>query len=99
MSELISDKTLGLGEAPAKIEFPCPYPVKILGSATVNFEVVVLNVVEQHVENFDRSTVSSRDSKKGSFRSVSLTITATGEQQLDALHKALMAIDQVKMVL
>ncbi|MCH1487991.1 MAG: DUF493 domain-containing protein [Pseudomonadales bacterium] len=99
MSKLISDKTLAPDQDAAKIIFPCQYPIKILGSASVDFEVRVLEVVAEHASNFDSSTISRRDSNKGSFRSITVTITATGEQQLDTLHRALLKIEQVKMVL
>ena len=99
MTKLITDKQLPAGAEPATIEFPCAYPIKVLGSATFDFEVLVIEVVEQHVPDFDASTVSSRDSNKGTFRALTLTINATGEQQLDVLHRALIALDAVKMVL
>ncbi|NNL56692.1 MAG: DUF493 domain-containing protein [Pseudomonadales bacterium] len=99
MSKLISNKNLAPGEQAATIEFPCAYPIKVLGTASVEFEMLVIEVVEQHAPDFDASSITSRDSSKGSFRAVTLTINATGKPQLEALHTALMALDAVKMVL
>ncbi|MGB0733188.1 MAG: YbeD family protein [Pontibacterium sp.] len=83
-----------------KIEFPCPnYPIKVIGRSSVDFRALVIGIVHQHVADFDEATVSEQDSSKGSFRSVRFSITATGEAQLSALHQALMATGQVKMVI
>ncbi len=83
-----------------RIEFPCPgYPVKILGVAGSAFREYVLNTVELHAPGFDVSRVSIRDSSKGSFQSITVFITATGEQQLSDLNDALRTSKMVKLVL
>ena len=85
-------------EAP-RIEFPCEYPVKVLGRSSDTFQAVVLAVFERHAPGFDQETVSLRASSKGTFSSMTVTITATGRDQLDALHKDLLATGQVNMVI
>ena len=85
-------------EAP-KIEFPCDYPVKVLGRSSDTFQATVLAVFERHAPGFDQDTVSLRASSKGTFSSITITITATGRDQLDALHKDLLATGQVNMVI
>ena len=40
-----------------------------------------------------------RDSSKGTFVALTVTIIATGPEQLDALHKDLMATGLVQMVI
>ena len=84
---------------PPKIEFPCEYPIKVLGRSEEDFELVVFSVFEEHASGFDRSTTTTNVSKKGTFRSITITITATGVDQLDALHKGLLATGIVKMVI
>jgi hypothetical protein len=82
-----------------KIEFPCDYPIKILGEACEEFIDTVVAVVRRHDPSLDTATLTSRDSSKGSFRSVTVTITATGEQQLEMLFTELKSTRIVKMVL
>ena len=83
-----------------KIEFPCPnYPIKVIGRASVDFKELVVNIVRKHASDLDDACVSEQDSSKGSFRSIRFEITATGEEQLKALHQELMATGQVKMVI
>ena len=83
-----------------KIEFPCPdYPVKIMGVSGAEFREFALNTVEQFAPGFDASRISIKESGKGTFESITVFITATGEQQLSDLNDALRASDLVKMVL
>jgi len=86
-------------QEPPKIEFPCDYPIKVLGRAGEDFETVVLEVFERHAPGFDREQITIRASSKGTFTAVTVVITATGTQQLEALHQDLLATGQVQMVL
>lgn len=85
-------------EAP-KIEFPCAYPIKVLGRSSASFEGIVLAVFERHAPGFDQQTIEVRISRNGTFTSLTITITATGPAQLESLHKDLLATGQVKMVI
>ncbi len=99
MSEFISSKTLADGEQAPAIEFPCEYPIKILGDASEDFTALVVEVVRKHAPDLDDSKVTSRDSSKGKFRSVTVIINATGKPQLQALFDDLKATGKVKMVI
>ncbi len=85
-------------EAP-KIEFPCEYPIKVMGRQVEDFQSAVLEVFERHAPGFDQETIVVRDSRKGNFLSLTITIVATGPEQLDALHRDLIATGLVQMVL
>jgi putative lipoic acid-binding regulatory protein len=84
---------------PPKIEFPCDYPVKVLGHNVVDFEPKVLAIFEQHAAGFARQRITQRASREGTFTAITIFITATGEAQLEALHADLMASGLVKMVI
>ena len=87
-------------QEPPKIEFPCPdYPIKIMGEHSEIYQGAVIAIVEKHAPGFDRTKVSHRASSKGSFRSITVFITATGVDQLIALHEELIAMPETKMVL
>jgi len=85
-------------EAP-KIEFPCDYPIKVMGRSSDVFESVILEVFERHAPGFDQKAIAAKISSKGTFTSLTITITATGPAQLEALHQDLLATGQVTMVL
>lgn len=82
-----------------RIEFPCQYPIKVIGAAGEGFTDLVLEIVERHAPGFDASSVEVMDSKNGRFLSVRLIMTATGAEQLQALHIELKATGRVHMVL
>ena len=86
-------------QEPPRIEFPCDYPIKVLGRRSENFRGIILEVFERHAPGFDQETITVRDSAKGTFTAVTITITATGKEQLQALHQDLMATGHVQMVI
>lgn len=84
---------------PPKIEFPCEYPIKVLGRQSDTFRTVVLEVMNRHAGPIDEQLVSERPSGKGTFMAITIVITATGKPQLEAIFEDLKATGQVKMVL
>ena len=81
------------------IEFPCAYPIKVIGEHSDSFVRDVVEVVRQHDHTVTPDSVTLRKSKQGRYESVRITVTATGEEQLKAMHEALMMIHEVRMVL
>ena len=86
-------------QEPPKIEFPCAYPVKVLGRSGDDFQETIFAVFEDPSPGFDRETITMNISSKGTFSSITITITATGTDQLEALHQGLLATGIVKMVI
>jgi putative lipoic acid-binding regulatory protein len=84
---------------PPRIEFPCAYPIKVMGTAGEDFEAFVLEVLGRHAELAVGERVEVVASRTGRFLSVRVTIMATGEPQLRALHEELKASGRVHMVL
>ncbi|MCW3147303.1 DUF493 domain-containing protein [Stutzerimonas stutzeri] len=83
-----------------KIEFPCErYPIKVIGDAGEGFRETVIEVIQRHAPDFDEATLVMRDSRNGRFLSVQVLITATGVEQLQAIHVDLRATGRVHMVL
>ena len=84
---------------PPRIEFPCDYPIKVLGEVSAGFEDMVVRIMQKHDPEFDPATVAQRDSRNGNYISVRVVIRATGEDQLQALFAELKQTGRVKMVL
>lgn len=84
---------------PPKIEFPCDYPIKVLGDAREDFIDRVFDIIRLHAPEIERDKVVTRDSSKGTFMSVHIVIVATGVDQLHNIHMSLRAYDAVKMVI
>lgn len=84
---------------PPKIVFPCAYPIKVLGRAGDAFSAQVLSIFDRHAPGFSRDDVVIKDSKKGTFQSITVTIEAQSETQLRLIHQDLMDTGLVSMVI
>ncbi len=81
------------------LEFPCDFPLKIMGLADAALAQAVLAVVVRHAPGFDGATMEMRASSGGKYVSLTCTIKATSKAQLDALYMELTAHPLVKVVL
>lgn len=81
------------------LEFPCDFPLKIMGKMEVDFAQTILTVVQKHDPGFDGSTMEMRPSSKGTYISLTCTVTATSKAQLDNLYRELSGHPLVKVVL
>ena len=81
------------------LEYPCDFPVKILGHTQAGFAQAVLDVVKRHAPDFDGATMELRASKRRKYLSVTCVIRATSREQLDNLYQELCDHPMVVMVL
>lgn len=82
-----------------KIEFPCTYPLKVVGDAAEDFRSFVIEVLERHAGAIPEEYIDVRSSRNGRYLSVRATITATGVEQLQAIFLELKASGRVHTVL
>ena len=80
-------------------QFPCDFPIKIMGPTTDGFAQTIMGIVLQHAPDFDPATLEMRSSSTGKYLSVTCTIRATSRAQLDALYRDLSGHPSVVMVL
>ena len=69
------------------LEFPCNFPIKIMGRDTPEFHATARELVEKHTGPLDDSAIQSAVSRKGSFVSITVTVTAQSQQQLDDIYR------------
>ena len=81
------------------IEYPCDFPIKVLGRTQAGFAQTVLDIVRTHAPDFDGASMEMKTSKQGKYLSVTCVIRATSRQQLDELYRALCDHPMVVMVL
>ncbi|CAI8156699.1 MAG: Uncharacterised protein [Cellvibrionales bacterium UBA7375] len=86
-------------EKKPEIEFPCKYPIKVLGEAHTDLNQHVIDVMNRHAPTITESDLSAKNSSKGKWQSITVTIIATGKPQLDAIFADLKTSARVKMVL
>lgn len=81
------------------LEFPCDFPLKIMGVAQDNLAPAVLAIVLAHAPDFDPASMGMRASSGGKYVSLTCSITARSKAQLDALYRELSSHPLVKVVL
>ena len=81
------------------IEFPCDFPIKMMGRDTPEFRLMARTLIEKHVGPVADGQIQVNLSGKGNFVSVTVTITATSQQQLDDIYRDVSGNDDVLMAL
>lgn len=81
------------------IEFPCEFPVKVMGRAAPDFVLRVAGIVREHVPELRDADIDTAASRRGNYVSVTVTFTARSQHQLDQVYLALNADEQVLMTL
>ena len=80
MSKTESDKLL---------QFPCSFPIKMMGRADSEFSDTAVGLVEQHVGKITVESIQTSKSRNGNFLSVTVTIDAKSQEQLDNIYNDL----------
>ncbi|MFL2840471.1 MAG: YbeD family protein [Pseudohongiellaceae bacterium] len=88
-----------INEDSIKVEFPCEYPVKVMGKNTDDFSDIILEIIRRHAPDLRDENVSFQPSRNENYLAVNVIIYATGTQQLQALFDDLKASGRVSMVL
>ena len=86
-------------ERPSLLEFPCQFPIKVMGRTELEFDLLVIEIIRQHVDNLTVDAIKTRSSKSKIFVSITVTIEAISQQQLDNIYQQLNDHSQVIMTL
>ena len=81
------------------LEFPCEFPIKMMGRDTPEFRATARALVEKHAGAVDDGAVQTASSRNGRFVSVTVTITATSRRQLDDIYEDVTDHEDVLMAL
>ena len=81
------------------LDFPCDFPIKMMGRDQPEFRAAARALVEQHAGQVEDDAIRTALSKNGTFLSITITITAHSRQQLDDIYRALSAHDEVLVAL
>jgi putative lipoic acid-binding regulatory protein len=81
------------------LEFPCEFPVKIMGRESPEFHTTVRSLVERHTGPLDESAIRSTLSRNGRFVSITITVSARSREQLDAIYIDVSGHEDVLMAL
>lgn len=86
-------------ETESLLQFPCRFPIKVMGKSRDDFDAIVVEIIRRHVDDIREGAVSSRPSKAGTYTAVTVIIEATSREQLDAIYQSLTDSPDVLMAL
>lgn len=81
------------------LEFPCDFPIKIMGEATDEFRSLALGIVTRHFGKPAAGSIEERPSRGGRYLGLTITVRAESKAQLDAVYMELTACRQVLVAL
>lgn len=81
------------------IVYPSLFPIKVMGLDQPGFADAVVAIAEEFDPAYQRSSLEQRASSGGRYLGLTISITATSREQLDALYQRLSAHPMVKVVL
>lgn len=81
------------------MEFPCRFPLKIMGEQHETFATTIVEVVRMHAPDLVEQDVQIRASSTGRYSSLTITVNATSRDQLDNIYRALSSHPLVKFAL
>jgi putative lipoic acid-binding regulatory protein len=81
------------------MNFPCVFPIKVMGANQDDFESLVVSIVKKHAAIVTDEVVTTRLSRGGRFLSLTVRIQAESQDQLDAIYHELSAHERVLMML
>ena len=84
---------------PPRIEFPCDYPIKVIGVSSLEFRTAVIAIVKSFDPSLTDQKIAFRPSAGGNYESIKVSLVATGADQLASLFEQLKAVPGLKMVL
>jgi putative lipoic acid-binding regulatory protein len=70
-----------------------------MGLADADFEGIVVTILNQHVPDLGEAAITTKFSKGGKYISMTATIRARSQEQLDGLYQALTDNPYILMVL
>lgn len=77
------------------MEFPCDFPIKVVGRTDESFHVRICEIVCRHDDGFTTERLEFRHSAGGKYQSLTLNLRATSKAQIDAVYQDLKACELV----
>ena len=85
--------------ADSLIEYPCDFPIKVMGLKQAGFTEAICFVARQFDPQWQENALETRESKAGKYLGLTLTVRVHSREQLDELYRTLSSHPMVKVVL
>lgn len=81
------------------LKFPCQFPIKIFGHASLEFQAKVLAIIRKHAPDLGEAAITVNWSNNKKYIAITATINATSKLQIDAIYQELSDCKEVIMAL
>lgn len=81
------------------LEFPCDFPLKVVGKTSAQLEHKVTDLLRLHVADHHTIAIQQNPSKKNTYVALTLTFQAQSRAQLEAIYQCLYDCPDVIMTL
>ena len=69
------------------LEFPCDFPIKVMGKDSPEFRAMALALIESHTGPLESERIKTALSRNGRFVSITVTVNAQSQEQLDDIYR------------
>jgi uncharacterized protein len=80
-------------------EFPCQFPIKIIGLSSPTFLEEIGHIVLKHFPDFTAESMTYKTSQNGTYFAITVTVYALNKPMLDAFYMEASKQPGVSMVL
>ncbi|STX42399.1 MULTISPECIES: YbeD family protein [Legionella] len=88
-----------MNDKKSMIEFPCDFPLKIVGKKTANFATDIIEIIHKHFPETPDKAIRHQESQHGNYLAITAVVHAQDQVTLDALYRDLTKHPDIKMVL
>lgn len=85
--------------APPLIDFPCDFPIKVMGETHDRFSQTIIDLIQTIVPAFNAAQVEMKASSGGKYISLTCTVHVVSQEQLDSIYRLLSSNPLVKFAL
>ncbi|MSP86606.1 MAG: DUF493 domain-containing protein [Methylotenera sp.] len=87
---------LNAHKAEPLIDFPCDFPIKVMGETQDSFAQTVIDLIQAIEPTFNAANIEMRTSSGGKYISLTCTVRVNSQVQLDAIYRSISAHPLVK---
>ena len=81
------------------LDFPCDFPIKMMGREQPEFRDAAVALIERHAGKICSDAIRTALSRNGNFLSITVTIKAQNQQQLDDIYSDLSEHEEILVAL
>ena len=81
------------------LTYPCSFPIKMMGRDTPEFRETARALVEKHTGPINETAINNALSRNGNFVSITITVDAQSQEQLDDIYRDVSSHDDILMAL